>query len=101
MEVRRVDPAVRVAEGAVPMVGLRLTEAANGHGQAGHDLIATGHDGRLEDPEQLVGMPVGVATGARKGACGGRRRGLECDAPPFHLRMGGVGEHDGIHHLWL
>ena len=90
-----VVAAVGVAGNAIPVEWGGVAEAANGHGGARLDLVAAADDGSFENPEKLVGVPVGVATGTGEGCRGRREGGVEGDAAAFENRRGGIVEGDG------
>ena len=90
-----VVAAVGIAGNAVPVEGRGVAEAANGHGRAGLDLVATADDGRFENPEELVGVSVGMAAGAGEGCGRGGLRGVEGNASSFELGRCGIVERNG------
>ena len=93
----RVDPAVGITGNPVPVVGRGVSQTANRHGRAGRDLGAAlpVADRRIQDPDQLVGVAVGMAALAREGA-GGRRIGVvEGDAPALDGGMRRIIERHG------
>lgn len=90
-----VVTAVGIAGNAIPVEGCGVAEAPDGHGGARLDLVAAADDGSFENPEKLVGVAVGVATGTGEGCRGRREGGVEGDAAAFENRRGGIVEGDG------
>ena len=72
MNARGIDPAVGITGDPVPMKRGGVAKSPAGHRRAGHDLIAPGDDRRVEHPEEMIGVAVGMATGTGKRL---RRRG--------------------------
>ena len=95
VDFRAVVTAVGIAGNAIPVEWGGVAEAANGHGRARRDLVAAADDGSFENPEKLVGVAVGVTTGAGEGCRGRREGGVEGDAATFENRRGGIVEGDG------
>lgn len=90
-----VISTVGIAGNAIPVEWGGVAESANGHGGARLDLVAAADDGSFENPEKLVGVAVGVTTGAGEGCRGRREGGVEGDAATFENRRGGIVEGDG------
>ncbi len=80
-----VVSAVGVAGNAVPVKGSGVAKAAEGHGGAGHDLVASAYDGSFENPEELIGVTIRVTAGAGKSFGGGGTGSVEGDTSPFEM----------------
>lgn len=90
-----VISTVGIAGNAIPVKGCGVAKTPDGHGGARLDLVAAADDGSFENPEKLVGVAVGVTTGAGEGCRGRREGGVEGDAAAFKNRRGGIVEGDG------
>ena len=99
--VGAVVAAVGIAGDAVPMEGRGVAQAAHGHGGARHDLRAARDNRRFQNPKQLVGVSIGMTTGAGKSRSGGRGSGVKRNAPAFEGGVRGVVQCDGRLHLEL
>ena len=80
------------------MIGGDIAQAPYGQRDARRDLVTSGQvaDGRVEHPEELIGMAIRMAAGAGKGAGGGGRGGLEGFAPALQGGVGRIGEGDSL-----
>lgn len=94
-DVGAVISAIWITGNAIPVKGGGVEESANRHGGTGLDLVSAGDDGGFEDPEELIGVAIGVATCAGKGSGGGGACGVEDSAAALEGGRGGVVERNG------
>ena len=94
IDVGAVVASVWVAGNSVPMIRLGVAQSANGHRRTRHDLIATGYNGSFQNPQQLIGVTIGMTT--RTGECSGGRSccRFERHTASLHRRVSRVVQHD-------
>ena len=90
MDIGAVVAAIRISGDSIPVIGFSVSEASNGHGRTGHDLIAAGDNRRLDDPKQLIGVTIRMTARTGKRASRGGIGVIEPSASKLNLPVGGV-----------
>ena len=97
-DVCAIISPVWIAGNAIPVEGGGVLESAKWHGGTRLDLVSARDDGGIQDPEELIGMAVGMAAGAGKGFGGGGIGVVKGNTSLFEGGRSGIVERDdGLH----
>ena len=100
-DICAIVSAIRITGNTVPVKGRCITESAKRHGRPRLDLASSRDDRSFKNPEKLVGVPVGMATGTRESFGAGGTRIIEGNTATFEWRGGGVVEFNGRCNDWV